>query len=102
MCLGGGGCYLGETILAEDKDWLEGLGAEQLRFEQVDWASVNLDQAVACLAESNCGGSFLCEQTKKESVRIVVKFGKQTASKTNAYHQVRTTTGMITMVSICI
>lgn len=46
----------GEAMAAEEEDGFVGLEAQDLRFNELDWAAIDLDQASATLAvcHSDC------------------------------------------------
>nr|GMD09921.1 ATP synthase F1 gamma subunit [Ipomoea batatas] len=46
--------HTGEAVAAQEEDRLEGLVAEDLRLDQLDWDAVDLDESAAALAVSHC------------------------------------------------
>jgi len=53
---------VGETLLAKEKDRLKGLKAEDLGLEELDGASVDLNEATALLAVSDSSGGLLAAE----------------------------------------
>jgi hypothetical protein len=51
--------YVGELVVAEQKHGLVGLQSEDLRLQQTDGSTVDLDEASALLDEGHSGGGFL-------------------------------------------
>jgi len=41
-------------VATEEEDGLEGLEAEDLRLDELDWTAIDLDEAAAALAVGDC------------------------------------------------
>ena len=48
-----------EFITSKKEDWLENLGSHGLWLDEVEWLSINSDESMSLLAESNGGGVLL-------------------------------------------
>lgn len=61
--------YVSEALSTKNQNRLEGLDSEGLGLKKLDGATINLDHALALLAVSHCGRSFLTNtsQTKPKT-----------------------------------
>lgn len=57
--------HVGEPVGAKQKHGLEGLDAEDRRFQELDRAPVHLDQAASALAVSHGGGGLLLAKGRR-------------------------------------
>ena len=66
-----GESYICESLLTKEHDWFKGLDPQDFWLQQINGTAIDLDEALAGLAESDCGRIFLWKQDRMGEMATV-------------------------------